>query len=216
MIIMLSSFILLAICVSIDSLGIGMTYGLKNTKISFSAKWILLFISFFITSLSLLVGKTISSFFPVTITNFIGSLLLLFLGIWMILPSFKMKKKEVIKKEEKMYQFFICFLGITIQIIRNPSSSDLDHSNQIDSKEAIYLGIALSLDAVGIGIGSSMIGFSSFLFPLLVALFQLLFLSLGSYIGRKVQKSFFLPDNIWSIFSGILLIIIAINKCIFS
>lgn len=179
---MYCSFILLAICVSIDSLGIGMTYGLKNTKITFWAKWILFLISFFITSLSLLAGKAISAFLPSNVTDLIGTLLLILLGIWMIVQ---------------------------------PSNGDFDHSNYIDSKEAIFLGVALSLDAIGIGIGSSMIGFHSFIFPLLVALFQLIFLSFGSYIGRKIQKNSRLPENIWNLISGILLIGIAVTKLIF-
>lgn len=179
---MYCSFILLAICVSIDSLGIGMTYGLKNTQITFWAKWILFLISFFITSLSLLAGKAISAFLPSSVTNLIGTLLLILLGIWMI---------------------------------TQPSNADFDHSNHIDSKEAIFLGVALSLDAIGIGIGSSMIGFHSFIFPLLVALFQLIFLSFGSYIGRKIQKNSRLPENIWNLISGILLIAIAVTKLIF-
>mgnify|MGYP005818022333 CR=1 FL=1 len=184
---MIFNFILLAICVSIDSLGIGITYGVKNTKISPSAKWILLFISFFITSFSLVIGKIISSLVPTCLTTFLGSLLLVLLGVWII-----------------------------IQSIRNPSNFDLDYSNQIDNKEAIYLGITLSLDAIGIGIGSSMIGISSFLFPPLVALFQLIFLNLGSWCGKKIHEKFHFPDNSWSIFSGILLILIAISKTIFS
>lgn len=179
---MYCSFILLAICVSIDSLGIGMTYGLKNTKITFWAKWILFLVSFFITGLSLLAGKAISAFLPSSVTNLIGTLLLILLGIWMIVQ---------------------------------PSNADFDHSNHIDSKEAIFLGVALSLDAIGIGIGSSMIGFYSFIFPLLVALFQLIFLSFGSYIGRKIQKNSRLPENIWNLISGILLIGIAVTKLIF-
>lgn len=45
--------------------------------------------------------------------------------------------------EEKVYRFFIRFLGITIEIIKNPIYSDLDKSHSIDSKEAIFLAFAL-------------------------------------------------------------------------
>ena len=50
---MLINSIVLAISSSIDSLGIGITYGIKNTKISSKAKIILLVISFLVTLIAL-------------------------------------------------------------------------------------------------------------------------------------------------------------------
>ena len=113
---------------------------------------------------------------------------------------------------EKIYSFFIKCLGITIKIIKNPSSSDLDKSNVIDSKEALFLGFALSLDSFCIGIGFSMLNTFSIIFPLLTSCFQLFFLSLGNYCGKKLYSFSKLPDNIWSTISGILLIMIGFCK----
>ena len=110
--------------------------------------------------------------------------------------------------------FFIKCLGITIKIIKNPNSSDLDKSNVIDSKEALFLGLALSLDSFCIGIGFSMLNTFSIIFPLLTSCFQLFFLSLGNYFGKKLYSLNKLPDNIWSTISGILLIIIGFCKMI--
>ncbi len=103
-------------------------------------------------------------------------------------------------------------MGITIKIIRDPISSDLDGSKRIDWKEALYLGFALSLDSIGVGIGGSIVGINSIMFPILVAGFQLIFLSLGNFIGKKLISSISLPKNIWSVISGILLIVIGIYK----
>ena len=208
---MLLNLILIAICVSLDSLGIGLTYGLKNTKISFYAKIILFIISILITTFSIILGNYICKIFSQNISKMLGSILLCVMGLWIIIQSIT-NNKEKIKKE---YHFFIKFLGITIQIIRDPNYSDLDNSNNIDAKEAVYLGIALSLDSIGIGIGSSIIGLNSFLFPILVAVFQLFFLSIGSFLGEKIKDISNIPENIWSIISGTLLIFIGISKIIF-
>lgn len=116
---------------------------------------------------------------------------------------------------EKIYSFFIKCLGITIKIIKNPNSSDLDKSNVIDSKEALFLGLALSLDSFCIGIGFSMLNTFSIIFPLLTSCFQLFFLSLGNYCGKKLYTFHKLPDSIWSMISGILLIIIGCCKICF-
>lgn len=114
--------------------------------------------------------------------------------------------------KKKNYNFIIKSLGITIKIIRDPISSDLDGSKRIDWKEALYLGFALSLDSIGVGIGGSIVGINSIMYPILVAGFQLIFLSLGNFIGKKLISSISLPKNIWSVISGILLIIIGIYK----
>ena len=44
------------------------------------------------------------------------------------------------------------------------------------------------IDSLCIGICSSMIGYSSFLFPILVATFQLVFLSVGRVLGNKISS----------------------------
>lgn len=49
------------------------------------------------------------------------------------------KSRFSIYHKKRNYNFIIKSLGITIKIIRDPISSDLDGSKRIDLKEAIYL-----------------------------------------------------------------------------
>ena len=177
--------IILAISSSIDSLGIGITYGIKNTNISYFGKVILFIISFIVTSLSILFGNIIKNILSEHITNFIGSAILFFLGI------------------------FICF-----QAFKKNVSYDLDNSNSIDFKEAIFLGLALSMDSFCIGIGGSIIGINPYFFPLLISAFQFIFLSIGNFLGKKLYYFSSLPDCVWSLLSGILLILISLIKLI--
>lgn len=214
----LSCFIL-ALSVSIDSLSIGITYGIKNTKISYIGKVTLFITSFVISVISVWFGDSIKNIFPEFFTKLIGTFLLIFMGIFIIYQSINKSELSDINyknikdnNEEKIYSLFIKFLGITIQIIKNPISSDFDNSKKIDAKEALFLGLALSLDAFCVGIGSGIIGLNSYIFPFLTSLFQLLFLSIGIIFGNKLNSLSKLPDNIWSIISGSLLIIIGILK----
>ena len=164
---MLYSYIMLALCVSIDALGTGITSGLKNTKISTrlisgvypdtskiipttflysldcSFFFFLFIFSFIITSFSLLVGNTISGFLSNFLCNLLGGLILCIMGLWII--------------------------------FQGPEHSDLDNSNYIDTKESLFLAIALSLDSIGVYIGGSLIGITSIWFPIVVSLFQLVF-----------------------------------------
>ena len=220
---MLLNCLFLAISSSIDSLGIGITYGIKNTKITMGAKSILFFISFIISIISIYFGNLLKFIFPDFLIHYLGAFLLIIMGLFMCFQSLKKSKRDDIVKNnknlemsdtEKIYSFFIKCLGITIKIIKNPSSSDLDKSNVINSKEALFLGLALSLDSLCIGIGFSMLNTFSMIFPVLTSCFQLFFLSLGNYCGKKLYSFSKLPDNIWSTISGILLIMIGFCKMI--
>ena len=216
----------LAISSSIDSFGIGITYGIKNTKISYMAKVVLFFISFIVSIFSIWVGSILKNIIPIFLVSYIGSFMLICMGCFICFQA--IKKDKVQNKhigndfnnfdalnnfnEEKIYSFFIKFLGITIKIIKNPISSDFDNSNTIDTKEALFLGVALSLDSFCIGISGSMIEINSFIFPFAIGFFQLLFMSLGNFLGHKLFKISKIPDNVWSIISGFLLIIIGFCK----
>lgn len=207
---MILTCMLLALSTSIDSIGIGLTYGIRDITISRQAKIILFIISLIISSISILIGNTLNNILSKKITNIIGSLILFFIGIIILVQTLKREKRQ----EKKVYKLFIRFLGITIQIIKDPISSDFDNSKKIDSKEAIYLGTALSLDSFSVGIGAGMLGSISIIFPLIVSLFQIIFLSLGRNIGEKLNKKIHIPSKIWSILSAVLLILIGIVRLV--
>lgn len=218
--------LILALSSSIDSLGIGITYGIKNTKISHTAKVVLFVISFSVSILSVWFGDILKNIFSDFATKLIGNLILIAMGIFVCFQAIRKDKKNTTQKvsssepiyenNEKIYSFFIDFLGITIKIIKNPNSSDLDSSNSIDSKEAFFLGFALSLDCFCIGAFGSIIGVNPFLFPLFISIFQLAFLSIGNTLGKKLHNLSHLPDNIWSIISGILLVLIGVVRFVFT
>jgi putative Mn2+ efflux pump MntP len=129
---MLLNCILLALSVSIDSLGIGISYGIKHTKISKISNFTLFSISFLMTSFSIFIGNSISSLLSEKFSILIGSLLLIFLGIY----------------------------GIYKNISNKTTNYDFNNSNEIDKKEAIFLGLALSIDSFCVGLGSGIIGFN--------------------------------------------------------
>lgn len=192
---MLNSLIL-AISTSIDSLGIGITYGIKSTKISSIGKIILFTITLLSTYLSIFLGNFIQNIFPNFLTKLIGSLILIFMGIYICFEALKNRNNYS-------------------NIFNNPISSDLDNSKIIDSKESLFLAIALSLDSLCIGIGSAISDIDLTFFPLLVSVFQIALLSLGTFLGIHINKIYKLPRNIWNILSGLLLILIGFFKLLF-
>ena len=135
--------LVLALSSSIDSLGIGITYGLRHIKLLKKSKIILFLVSIFITFLAGIIGNILKNTLSANICEFIGSAFLLCMGIFIIIQT---NDKEV--------------------------SFDFDNSNDISPKEAIWLGLALSLDSLCIGIGGSTIGINIYLFSILVSILQ--------------------------------------------
>lgn len=209
---MLLNYFILAISLSLDSLGIGITYGLRKTTISKFSKIILFCMSLFITFISINIGNLLNKVLSSSVSNFLGIVILIAMGIWVIHQSLNKDVKLRKENKKKVYNFFIKSLGLTIKIIRNPIETDIDNSKTIDAKEALLLGLATSMDSMCSGIGISILGTNSILFPILVASFQMLFISVGGFFGKKLMLISKLPSNIWSIISGVVLILIAISR----
>lgn len=185
---MFISSLILAISSSIDSLGIGITYGIKNIKITFFSKIILFSVSIIISFLSIFSGYFLNDFLPIYFTSFLGGIILIIIGFTFILKSFLEKNK----KENNYYDF--------------------NHSNSITAKEAIVLGLALSLDSFAIGVSYSLTNSNCFLFPILISIFQIFFLSTGSLFGKKIRNLSNIPNFLNSVISGVILILIGIYR----
>ena len=144
---MLINSILLALSSSLDSLGIGITYGIKNMKISKISRLILFTISCFVSFSSILLGNFINNFISNSFANLIGCSVLVFIGVSMIFKSISNSNN-----------------------VKN-NYYDFNNSNLIDPRESIALGFALSLDSLGIGISYSLTDSTSFLFPFFIGIF---------------------------------------------
>jgi putative sporulation protein YtaF len=101
-------------------------------------------------------------------------------------------------------------IGLVIQILRKPSLADMDRSGIISASEAVLLGIALSLDAFGAGIGAAFIGFSSLLTAVIIAI------SSGFFIASGLRVGIIYADRSWvkklSFLPGFLLIVMGLMK----
>ena len=183
---MFLAILILAISVSIDSFGIGITYGIRNTTINKLSATTLFVLSMLFSSISIFLGNIIFSIIPENVVKFISIILLFGMGIWIILET-----------------------------IKNPIILDLNKSNTIALNEAFCLAIALSIDSICVGISCSSFGNYGLLYPILVPIFQLLFLNSGIILGKNFTKIHLfkhIPLKLWNILSGILIIAIGIFR----
>ncbi len=190
---MLFSIIIFAAMLSFDSLGVGITYGIRNITLDNKSKFTIFIIAFFSSFLSTSIGTIVSNAMPDWFPSVLGSSLLICLGFWIIIQSFRKTN------------------GI-IEILKDPSISDFDNSNTIDSKESAYLGFAISADAFVGGFGLSMINGFSIVLPIFAGLFHLSFLIAGMIVGKKIKSISSISPAMWSRISGILLILFGLIK----
>ena len=214
---MIIQLIVLAVALSIDAFGIGISYGVRKINFKILSLAIISFISILFSSISLWFGNIISSIFSEKITSFISIFILIMLGIFIIKKGLEKNDQKLIpesiedNEHKSICSLFIKSLGITINIIKTPSLCDSNNSSKIDPKEAFYLGIALSIDCIGTSIAISSFNKYTFLFPIFVVIFQLTFLLSGIILGKKTTLKF-LDESKISLISGLILIIIGLLR----
>lgn len=111
---------------------------------------------------------------------------------------------------QRVVRIEIKSFGLVIEILKHPAAADVDRSGNISPGEAAILGIALSLDAFGAGLGAALIGLSPWITPVVIGLSSGLFIVAGLQAGAKMsgldwaRRLVFLP--------GMILIAIGILK----
>ena len=177
---MIIKCILLALSASIDALGLGITYGIKKTKMSKSGNLIIFTTLFCLSGLSVFIGHYISTLFSPVVSAILGASLLILLGIYNIFKS-----------------------------PNNTSTNfDTDGSNYIDAKEAFILGLAVAVDASCVSLGSGMIGIAGLILPFLMAVFHTFFVNCGNIVATNITSKFTISSKLLSNLSGIILIFI--------
>ncbi|WP_338470471.1 sporulation membrane protein YtaF [Niallia sp. XMNu-256] len=207
----LFSLLLLALAVSLDSFSVGFTYGLRKMRIPIKSIVIIACCTAVTLITAMLLGHLLQQLISPEFAEKVGGIILIGLGGWVIYQFFRSEKEqEVMPHEKVILNFEIKSLGIVINILKKPMVADFDKSGTITGVEAFMLGLALSLDSFGAGIGAAMLGFSPLYLSLAVSLLStgLVFagMKLGAVLSAKswLQKLSFLP--------GIVLIIIGVWK----
>ena len=211
----LFSAILLAVSLSMDALGIGISYGLRKVQVATLPKVIISLISLIFTALAIGIGNVIALILPEQLAKLIGSAMLVILGVVVIIQALGGNSTSENKKKPtpKTWSWTIKSLGVTIKITRAPIANDIDKAPAINVKESLYLGVALSIDSFGAGISSAVAGVNNILVPALVGICQFIFLSLGLYCGSKLTTIQKINSNFFMLLSGAILIVLACVRC---
>lgn len=205
------SLLLLAMAVSLDSFGVGLTYGLRKMKLPIKSLLFIASCSAVSILIAMSIGGLIVKHLSPSVAESIGGVILIMIGAWALYQIYRpAKRDEKNKEDDVILNFEIKVLGVVIKILRKPMVADFDNSGTITGREAFFLGIALSLDAFGAGIGAALIGFSPIFMAISVAVMSALCVTFGMKSGyffsdsKLIQKFSFIP--------GMLLIIIGVFR----
>ncbi|MDE5412341.1 sporulation membrane protein YtaF [Alkalihalobacterium chitinilyticum] len=210
------SLLLLALAVSLDSFGVGLTYGLRKMKLPFKSLLFIAFCSAASILLAMTFGNWIQRYLSPQFAEALGGIILILIGAWALYQVFRPTKnadeeEEAVPKkvdDKVLINLEIKMLGLVIRILRKPMEADIDKSGTITGREAILLGVALSLDAFGAGIGAALIGFSPWLMALTVAIMSASFVTFGMKSGYRFSDSYVMKK--FSFIPGLLLIILGV------
>ena len=207
---MLEAF-LFALSCSLDSFVASIAYGANKVKIPFLSIQILNLISTSILALSIFCGAMVRNILPGNGALIISFATLGSLGLFYLLQGIS---KTYISKNQglvKKYIFTLFDLTFVTNIYINQIKNDLINVEKISLKEILYLGVALSIDAVVLGFASALGSINLKLVVLFSLITNSVFIWFGLLIGRKfAEKS---KINL-SWLSGIILICLAIIKLI--
>ena len=198
------SSILLAFSSSIDSLIIGIAYGVKQIRIKLIINLVISIIVTLTTFLAMCLGHLICDYIPTGICNYIGSSLLIIVGLYILWDYYKKKHKHT---EENLVEF-INSLDYD-EIVELNKTADINGSGNIEISEAI----TLSINNLALGIGASISGISIFLTTILTFVFSIITMSIGLKLGSKYLSKIF--GEYSPLFSAIIIIAMGIFEFFF-
>ena len=183
-----AAVLILAVSLSMDALGIGISYGLRGIRVSWKARVVICAMSMMVTGAAVGLGSVLLEVIPLPAAKLLGCGMLLILGLVIIVQGFRKRKEE------------------------NSFSCDFDRSQAIETAEALYLGAALSVDSFGAGVSSAVSGMNSILVPILAGLMQMLFLWGGGFLGKRLKLIQLKNPGVFVYLSGGLLVVLAVLR----
>ena len=193
------SSILLAFSSSIDSLIIGIAYGVKQIRIKLIINLVISIIVTLTTFLAMCLGHLICDYIPTGICNYIGSNLLIIVGLYILWDYYKKKHKHT---EENLVEF-INSLDYD-EIVELNKTADINGSGNIEISEAITLALSLSINNLALSI---------FLTTILTFVFSIITMSIGLKLGSKYLSKIF--GEYSPLFSAIIIIAMGIFEFFF-
>lgn len=201
----LFSALILCFSSNIDNFAVAVAYGVKDLRIGRLSNLLIALVSALGTLLSLSVGEVIGRYLSDQVANFLGSGVLIAIGIWGIWDTMERERKRNLSKLRQTRSRSLVAAGIdstefvqsqTIEsasieglsyesFLEHPEKADLDQSGYIDVREAIAIAFGLTINNLGTGVGAGISDFNVSFTTGLTFVFSLMAVSGGYYLGDR-------------------------------
>lgn len=179
--------LLLGIGANLDNLGVGISYGMRGIKVRWQANAVIAGIALVATGLATAAGNEAAALLPLVAAKRVGAAILLLVGLWIGLEAWlEHLSPSADGAPQRLLRVPVLGApGVWIEILRDPQKADVDRSGAIDLREAALLGIALSLNNVGTGLGGGLGHYPVLATALVTAVGSWVTVSGGAWLGRR-------------------------------
>lgn len=187
--------LLLGFAVSIDGFVAGVAYGLKDIRMPLASLSIVGVVAAVLTSVAMVCAYMLGNFLNTHLAIVIGAALLILLGLWSIFNQYLTKDVAAYEADGEITARNLTFsVGrLVISIVAKPETADVDRLGVISPLEAVFLGVAVGLDAMVGTFAAALMGVLPSYTPIAVGLIHMLCISSGCYsssryIGDNIKK----------------------------
>ncbi len=175
----------LALATSLDSLGMGVAFGLNGTRIRFRAHAIISAVMFIITAAGVVAGQRLSLLLhDDRDTRWISAFLFVAVGVGMFIPLVKAFRAGR-----------LCYTADEASDCCPVRAAEA--AGEVRVRDAFGLGFLLSINNVGAGVGEGMMHLGPMAMAALAVLFNILCLMFGHQMGSLLRRT---PVRSWAQF----------------
>jgi putative sporulation protein YtaF len=206
----LFALMIIAIAVSIDGFWGGFAFGLRRIKILPISLIIISSWSIILTMIAMLIGVYLKNYISIEAAKYIGTSLLVLLGILTLKEGYKQKKERIeLKRSSGKYNFEF---GNLFKVLRDPTLADYDNENDIKPLEGTLLGLAVAMDAAIAAFTLALLGANPFTSPFLFGIGHFVMIGFGNIVARMNIVNHFAEK--FALLPGFILILLGLLRLI--
>jgi putative sporulation protein YtaF len=187
--------LLLGFAVSIDGFVAGVAYGIKNIRMPLASLFIVGIVAALLTSAAMVCANVLGKIINTHLAIIFGASLLIMLGVWSVFQQFFTKDIAAYEADGEISVRKLSFsVGrLVISIMAKPETADVDHLGIISPLEAVFLGVALGIDAMVGTFAAALMGVLPLYTSLAVGIIHMFCIASGCYlssryIAEKIKK----------------------------
>lgn len=186
--------LLLGFAVSMDGFVAGVAYGLKKIRMPIGSLSIVGIVAAILTAIAMVCAYGLGKLIDTHLAIALGASLLILLGLWSVFQQYLTKDVTSYEADGEVTARKLTFsLGrLVISIMAKPETADVDKLGVISSLEAVFLGLAVGLDAMVGTFAAALMGRLPLYTPLAIGIIHMVCIAAGcsstNFVSDDLKK----------------------------